>query len=120
MLSLFCHYFDLTPPIGVNRRSWLIELYLENENELFKRQDSSFYGTSNWKKLRATVLEHYGSKCMKCGSREDIIVDHIKPRSIYKELELDFNNMQVLCNTCNLIKSNRQIVDYRPKQLLTA
>ena len=41
-------------------------------------------------------------------------VDHIKPRSKYPRLELDFDNLQVLCEDCNLGKSNRYKVDLRP------
>lgn len=83
------------------------------------RSDRSFYESDEWRKLRARVLEKYGCRCMMCGRtpkqhRIVVHVDHIKPRSKYPELELEFNNMQVLCEDCNLGKGNRYSTDYRP------
>jgi len=74
-----------------------------------------FYGTLKWIKIRKRVLRTYGAKCMKCGSTEDIHVDHIKPRSKYKKLQYRFDNLQVLCKKCNMEKSNFNEIDYRPK-----
>lgn len=52
---------------------------------------------------------------MKCGKGKGVChVDHIKPRSRFKELELDPNNMQILCEACNMEKSNKNEIDYRP------
>lgn len=78
-----------------------------------------FYQSWQWKKLRYRVLKEYGPVCMCCGtSRDDgvrIVVDHIKPVSKYPELALDFNNLQVLCDDCNMGKSNIDMTDYRPE-----
>lgn len=76
------------------------------------RQD--FYSSWEWAALRYDTLKHYGAKCMLCGSNENIVVDHIKPRSRYPTLELDPNNLQVLCDQCNRGKSNRDETDFRP------
>ena len=43
-----------------------------------------------------------------------IHVDHIKPRSIYPDLSLEFTNLQLLCADCNLGKSNKYDTDWRP------
>jgi len=40
-------------------------------------------------------------------------VDHIKPRSIHPDLSLSFGNMQILCEDCNVEKSNLHETDYR-------
>lgn len=40
-------------------------------------------------------------------------VDHIKPKSKYPELALEFSNMQVLCDPCNMGKSNIYDTDWR-------
>jgi 5-methylcytosine-specific restriction endonuclease McrA len=40
-------------------------------------------------------------------------VDHIKPKSRYPHLALKFDNLQVLCETCNIEKSNIDETDYR-------
>lgn len=44
-----------------------------------------------------------------------IHVDHIKPRSKFPELALDVNNLQILCEDCNVGKLNRFETDYRTK-----
>ena len=72
----------------------------------------SFYETPQWQKLRYETLRKY-RKCCLCGSSENLHVDHIKPRSVFPALELEPENMQVLCQKCNLAKSNRDNEDYR-------
>lgn len=74
-----------------------------------------FYSSWEWKKARFETLKRYGAVCMLCGSEERIVVDHIRPRSRFPELELDLDNLQVLCNDCNMGKSNDDYTDFRPK-----
>jgi len=76
----------------------------------------SFYESKEWRRLRYTVLKKYERTCLCCGRKAPdvpIHVDHIKPRSIYPELELDPDNLQLLCEDCNLGKSNTDCIDYR-------
>jgi len=75
---------------------------------------ADFYDSWEWKKLRFEVLKKYGPVCMCCRSTEWIVVDHIKPRRRFPELELSFENMQVLCDSCNRGKSNDDYTDFRP------
>lgn len=113
-VNMFCSLYNLKKPKKKKARSWLLELYISGENDIIKREDASFYQTREWKDLRKKTLLHYGNKCMKCGyEHESNCVDHIKPRSKYPELEMDFDNLQVLCCLCNLIKGNRNDKDYR-------
>jgi len=115
VILLFANHYNLkfTYPL----RDWIVELYRSGENDIIKRNQDSFYGSTEWRKLRLEVILLYGTVCMKCGSDDgDHVVDHIKPRSKFPLLELDISNMQVLCNTCNLIKSDRNCFDYRPYQ----
>ena len=68
-----------------------------------------FYSSSEWRSLRYKALRLRGFQCQACGNRPPLAilhVDHIKPRSKHPELELDINNLQVLCKDCNLGKSN--------------
>ncbi len=78
-----------------------------------------FYESWAWTTLRYKVLQKYGAKCMCCGAtKEDgavIQVDHVKPRHKYPELELDFDNQQVLCKPCNRGKGAWDETDFRPK-----
>lgn len=75
-----------------------------------------FYKSEAWKKLRRNILILYGRRCMCCGqTKGEIHVDHIKPRSLFPEIELDPSNSQILCRQCNEKKSNLHCTDYRPE-----
>lgn len=78
---------------------------------------SSFYKSREWRELRYAALEKHGRKCVACGRTPDddvkIHVDHIKPRSKHPELALDINNLQVMCEDCNLGKGNKFATDWR-------
>ena len=81
-----------------------------------KKKKTNFYSTWAWRKLRYKVIKHYGGTCMCCGASGKgvvISVDHIKPRSLFPELALDFDNMAVLCMPCNMGKSNTDFTDWR-------
>ena len=80
---------------------------------VFKTDD--FYQTAEWLKLRYEVLKKY-QKCELCGAKDNLHVDHVRPRSKYPELELEPENMQILCGSCNLGKSNRDCEDYRREE----
>jgi 5-methylcytosine-specific restriction endonuclease McrA len=76
-----------------------------------------FYDSREWRELRYRALKRHGGSCQCCGTRANadhpLHVDHIKPRSLYPEMELDINNLQVLCEDCNLGKSNKDVTDWR-------
>lgn len=69
-----------------------------------------FLQTREWAILRAKAFERFGNVCSCCGKRPEdgvsLHVDHIKPRSLYPELEADIENLQILCELCNVGKSN--------------
>jgi 5-methylcytosine-specific restriction endonuclease McrA len=77
-----------------------------------------FYYSREWRELRYRALKVHGNRCQCCGATpkttKQIHVDHIKPRSKFPELELDFANLQVLCDDCNIGKSNKDDTDWRP------
>jgi len=76
-----------------------------------------FYETKEWISLSSTVKKIYGKKCMKCGDSKSIMhTDHIIPRSLDISKELDIKNMQVLCENCNIEKSNLNCNDYRTER----
>jgi 5-methylcytosine-specific restriction endonuclease McrA len=88
------------------------------ENRAKLSSPADFYETREWRELRYKVLRKFGFKCMACGSGTEkgpLHVDHIKPRSYFPELELEFENLQVLCGDCNIGKSNHFSDDLRPK-----
>jgi 5-methylcytosine-specific restriction endonuclease McrA len=83
-----------------------------------KEVSDKFYSSRDWRELRYLALRNTDGRCMCCGaSQKDGIqlhVDHIKPRSKYPELQLSLSNLQVLCQDCNLGKSNWDDTDWRP------
>lgn len=99
------HYFQ-PPPSNFSRPK-------------FDPNSPEFLDSYEWRALRMKVLAHYGSVCMCCGaspsnSGEVMNVDHIKPRRLRPDLALDFDNLQVLCGSCNHGKSNWDQTDWRP------
>lgn len=84
-----------------------------------KWRENSFYYKPEWRDLRRKVFRSYGRICMRCKAvpkqRYNLHIDHIKPRSKYPELELEFSNLQVLCKPCNTKKADTDETDYRPK-----
>jgi len=84
-----------------------------------KKPSAAFYSSWEWKRLRYEALRLHGHRCQCCGWRPGdtehgyLVVDHIKPRSARPDLELRLDNLQVLCNDCNMGKSNVFEDDFR-------
>lgn len=79
---------------------------------------SNFYTSVEWRMVRYAVFKLRGRKCEICGRnpKKDKIslhVDHIRPRSKYPALALAVDNLQVLCEDCNMGKSNKDDTDWR-------
>lgn len=76
-----------------------------------------FYASTAWRELRFIALRQSGGCCTLCGARASdgvqLHVDHIIPRSKAPHLELDLDNLQILCEDCNIGKSNRDDTDFR-------
>jgi hypothetical protein len=122
-VEIFCELYNLDIiKEGVSRdgiRKKLADFYINGNFKgvsLMVNGAVNFYETEEWRSLRVKVIKRYGKNCMKCGRGDrQTHIDHIKPRSLFPELELDFNNLQVLCKVCNMKKSNKNTIDYRPK-----
>jgi len=102
------------------KEEWL--LFCKNirrfKKDLYYATTEDFYASTAWKELRVGVIEEYGAQCAMCGRSPKehgivIHVDHIKPRSKHPELSLDFNNLQILCEDCNLGKMANYETDWR-------
>jgi 5-methylcytosine-specific restriction endonuclease McrA len=71
-----------------------------------------FYSRMEWRLLRGQILCVH-KECQKCGSEVDLQIDHIKPRWKYPHLALEKDNLQVLCEPCNMEKGHMDETDWR-------
>jgi len=65
-----------------------------------RRKQASIY-TSN-RKVRERILSKYNHKCVECGSKKDLTIDHIIP--VLLGGNNSDENLQVLCRSCNSCK----------------
>lgn len=92
-----------------------------NKNEEKRKEyflnAKNFYNSQEWREIRYEVLKEQKGICQLCGrSRKDGVVlhvDHIVPLSKDWSKRLDKNNLQILCEDCNLGKSNKDCIDWR-------
>lgn len=85
--------------------------------EITKTQADKFYASKEWSDTRKAIINNSERRCNFCGihfaenKNDRLVVDHIKPLRSFWELRLDKNNLQLLCNDCNLLKGNKRIDD---------
>jgi 5-methylcytosine-specific restriction endonuclease McrA len=86
------------------------EIYLRDPSKAMERLRKrkaailgagGFFTESDWRE----VLNRYGNACLKCGSRDNIVRDHVIPVS--KGGMNDKYNIQPLCQHCNAVKWSR-------------
>lgn len=73
------------------------------------RHGASIYRTERWKAVRKQAKDRDGWKCVKCGSRRRLEVDHIKPIRHAPELAFALCNLQTLCGSCHAKKTRIEI-----------
>jgi hypothetical protein len=82
-----------------------------------KKIKDLFYESIEWRDLRYKVLKANDGRCELCGHGKHtgkiLHVDHIMPRSKFPLIELEITNLQVLCEDCNMGKSNKDMTDWR-------
>lgn len=88
-----------------------------------RKADDGFYKSEGWREVRFAALKRADGCCTLCGRSKrmhDVVlhVDHIKPRSRFPHLSLDPSNLQVLCEDCNIGKSNRDTTDWRGENVV--
>ena len=117
-------YLKSLPEKGIKGSVSKLSNKLGNRRKLSKKSKKkdkkqlNFYSSKEWRDVRYRALKLHGRQCLCCGAKPPQVVlhvDHIKPRSLRPDLELDINNLQILCEDCNLGKSNKDSIDYRPK-----
>lgn len=88
--------------------------FKERAETLRKTYGDSFYSSKEWLSLRYKAFILHGQRCLCCFAvGKPLHIDHIKPRSLYPELGLSIENLQVLCADCNIGKSNLDETDFR-------
>jgi hypothetical protein len=75
-------------------------------NKEFEERLHRFYNSKKWKLIKEQVYKTFVHMCPVCGSEDNLRVDHIKPIRHYPALIDDMNNLQLLCNECNLEKGS--------------
>lgn len=79
-----------------------------------------FYASWEWRRLSYDTKLDRGRTCECCGASAPqvrICTDHIKPLRNHWNLRLDKNNLQILCEDCNMGKGSRDETDFRPENL---
>jgi len=82
---------------------------------IFSSRESKAYKIRNKvsaKKKKRNRIKKRDGKCLKCGSKKGLTIDHIKPLSKGGTWQND--NLQTLCSKCNCEKGDKEI-DYRQK-----
>lgn len=118
-IIMFLKYFlDEKKVVSMNREermTYLKKMIESGDYDFFsynkERKDISF---TAWKDLTKQVFKTYGKYCLRCGTQNNISVDHVKPYSKHRHLATDFNNLQPLCRSCNSAKGTKSW-DFRKK-----
>lgn len=86
-------------------------------SEMWSKYEKAHSGECNFNAKRKPISEKLKSfillrdnHCLKCGSNDDLTIDHVIPVSIGGDNS--HKNLQCLCRKCNSIKSNYP-EDYR-------
>ena len=66
---------------------------------------------------RRDIYIRDGYQCLRCGSKDQLTIDHIVP--VVKGGTNDFDNLQTLCRSCNCQKQTK-IADYRVEELVAS
>lgn len=74
----------------------------------FKRHGSTIYKTQQWAAVRLEAKRRDGWKCIQCGARGRIEVDHVKAIR-HGGAAYDLANLQTLCVACHSRKTRLEI-----------
>lgn len=66
-----------------------------------KRHGTWVYRDARWPVLRTETKRRDGWKCVQCGSRYRLEVDHIEPVRDAPDRAFDPDNLQTLCGPCH-------------------
>ena len=67
----------------------------------YERAGRAVYRDKRWPPLRLAAKRRDGWRCVECGSRHRLEVDHRRAVRDAPELAFDLGNLQTLCGTCH-------------------
>lgn len=80
----------------------------------YARHSAKITRTMRWKALRLKALERDGWRCVQCGERRGLEVDHVLPVRDRPDLGWSLDNLQCLCGRCHARKTRLDIGLGRP------
>lgn len=75
----------------------------------YKRHSAAITRTQRWKALRLKALDRDEWRCVQCGERRGLEVDHVLPVRDRPELAWSIDNLQCLCGRCHSRKTRLEI-----------
>jgi 5-methylcytosine-specific restriction endonuclease McrA len=75
----------------------------------YRRHSAVVTRTKRWRALRLQALRRDGFRCVRCGGRRRLEVDHIKPVRTHPELAFVLSNLQTLDAVCHSRKTRLEI-----------
>lgn len=75
----------------------------------YDRYSAAVCRTQRWKAVRLQVKRRDGFKCVKCGARGRLEVDHIRPVRTHPERSYELTNLQSLCPSCHSRKTRIEV-----------
>lgn len=117
VLSILATVHRMRKRVGDNKKKRKDKTGLVHKLVTGNSSSQSFYTSSEWQQARYKAFDLHGNYCQCCGRHptDGIVlhVDHIIPRVLKPELALDADNLQILCELCNMGKRADYITDWR-------
>ena len=106
---------------GIRPANWQRKASRKRQPRVRYSGTDPFYLSPEWQALRYRLIRDSDGKCQACGataksSGRPMHVDHIEPRSKRPDLALEYSNLQLLCEACNLGKRNTDSIRWKDKQ----
>ena len=75
----------------------------------YKRHSAKVTRSRRWKAVRLLVLRRDEFRCVECGARDRLEVDHIEPVRDRPDLAFEIDNLQALCASCHSRKTRLEV-----------
>lgn len=75
----------------------------------YDRHSAKVLRSKRWQVVRKEAKDRDGWKCVQCGKRDRLEVDHIKGVRHAPELAYELTNLQTLCCSCHARKTRLEI-----------